>query len=80
MARDDTDRQLISMLRKDAHTNVATLATKLGVARGTVTNRLRKLADDQVIVGYTVRLRPHAEPHQLRARCGCWSRATRPGR
>ena len=55
------------MLRKDAHTNVATLATKLGVARGTVTNRLRKLEDDQVIVGYTVRLRPHAEPHQIRA-------------
>ena len=64
---DDTDRQLISMLRKDARTNVATLAAKLGVARGTVSNRLRKLEDDQVIVGYTVRLRPDAEPNQIRA-------------
>ena len=64
---DDTDRQLISLLRKDARTNVATLAHKLGVARGTVTNRLRKLEDDQVIVGYTVRLRPDAEPHAIRA-------------
>ena len=64
---DDTDRHLISLLRKDARTHVATLAHKLGVARGTVTNRLRKLEDDQVIVGYTVRLRPDAEPRAIRA-------------
>ena len=67
MAMDDTDRQMISLLRKDARTNVATLAAKLGVSRGTVTNRLRKLEDDHVIVGYTVKLRPDAEPDQLRA-------------
>ena len=64
---DDTDRTLISLLRKDARTNVATLAAKLGVSRGTVTNRLRKLEDDQVIVGYSVRLRPDAEPDKIRA-------------
>jgi DNA-binding Lrp family transcriptional regulator len=64
---DDTDRQLISLLRKDARTNVATLAGKLGVSRGTVTNRLRKLEDEQVIVGYAVRLRPDAEPDLIRA-------------
>ena len=55
------------MLRNDARTNVATLAAKLGVSRGTVSNRLRKLEDEQVIVGYTVRLRPDAEPNQIRA-------------
>ena len=33
-------------------------AAKLGVSRGTVTNRLRKLEDEHVIVGYSVRLRP----------------------
>ena len=64
---DDTDRQLVSLLRKDARTSVATLAAKLGVSRGTVTNRMRKLEDDQVIVGYTLRLRPDAEPDQIRA-------------
>ena len=64
---DDLDRQLISLLRKDARTNVATLATKLGVSRGTVTNRLRRLEDEHVIVGYGVRLRPEAEPNQIRA-------------
>lgn len=70
MAMDDTDRKLISLLRRDARTNVATLAAKLGVSRGTVTNRLRKLEDEQVIVGYTVRLRPDAEPNQIRAWMG----------
>ena len=67
---DDTDRKLIAMLRHDARTPVATLAAKLGVSRGTVSNRLRKLEDDQVIVGYSVRLRPDAEPNQIRAWMG----------
>ena len=67
---DDTDRKLIALLRKDARSSIATLAAKLGVSRGTVTNRLRKLGDEQVIVGYSVRLRPDAEPNQIRAWTG----------
>ena len=67
---DDTDRALIALLRQDARTNVATLAAKLGVSRGTVSNRLRKLEDEHVIVGYSVRLRPDAEPNQIRAWMG----------
>ena len=67
---DDTDRALISLLRKDARTNVATLAQKLGVSRGTVTNRLRRLEDEHVISGYTVRLRPDAQPNEIRAWMG----------
>ena len=67
---DDTDRALISLLRKDARASIATLASKLEVSRGTVTNRLRKLEDGQVIVGYSVRLRPDAEPDQIRAWTG----------
>ena len=67
---DDTDRQLIALLRQDARLSVATLAGKLGVSRGTVSNRLRKLEDDHVIVGYTLRLRPDAEPQQIRAWMG----------
>ena len=50
---DQLDQQLIALLRQDARLAVADLAHKLQVSRGTVTNRLRKLEDSQVIVGYT---------------------------
>ena len=65
---DATDQQLLSLLRKDARTSVATLAQKLGVSRGTVTNRVTKLEDAGIIVGYTVRLRPDAQPSEI----GAW--------
>ena len=64
---DEIDQQLISLLRKDARTNVATLSQKLGVSRGTVTNRIAKLEDGGVIVGYTVRLRPDSQPNEIKA-------------
>jgi len=67
---DDTDRQLIALLRQDARLSLAALAAKLGVSRGTVSNRLRKLWDAHVIVGYRVQLRPDAEPQQIRAWMG----------
>lgn len=67
---DATDRELISLLRKDARTSVAILARKLGVARGTVSNRITKLEDAGVIVGYTVRLRPDAQPNEIKAWMG----------
>ena len=67
---DELDQQLISLLRQNARMNVADLAHKLKVSRGTVTNRIRKLEDQQVIVGYTVRLRPEAEPERIRAWMG----------
>lgn len=65
---DATDQQLLSLLRKDARTSVATLAQKLGVSRGTVTNRVAKLEDAGIIVGYTVKLRPDAQPAEI----GAW--------
>ena len=64
---DDTDRQLIALLRDNARTSVAALAKTLRVARGTVQNRLAKLEADGTIVGYTVRLRPQVEEHRIRA-------------
>lgn len=67
---DDIDRQLIALLRKDARTPIATLAAKLGVSRGTVGNRLRKLEDSQVIVGYSLLLKPEAQPNCIRAWMG----------
>lgn len=67
---DDLDLQLIALLRQNARLSVADLAHKLKVSRGTVTNRLRKLEDTQVIVGYTVRLKPEAQTERIRAWMG----------
>ena len=64
---DSLDLQLLALLRTDARATVATLAGKLGVSRGTVTNRITRLEDGGVIVGYTVRLRPDAQPDQITA-------------
>ncbi len=64
---DDTDRELLALLRHDARLPVATLALKLKVARGTVQNRMKRLERDGVIVGYTVRIKPQAEAHRIRA-------------
>ena len=46
---DDTDRQLISLLRDNARASVASLAKVLRVSRGTVQNRLSKLEADGTI-------------------------------
>jgi DNA-binding Lrp family transcriptional regulator len=62
---DDTDRQLIALLRDDARMSVVALAKKLRVARATVQNRIARLESDGTIVGYTVRLRPEAEAHRI---------------
>jgi DNA-binding Lrp family transcriptional regulator len=64
---DETDRQLLSLLRQDARLSIADLAHKLGVSRGTVTNRITKLEDAGVIVGYTVRVRPDVQRSDIKA-------------
>jgi DNA-binding Lrp family transcriptional regulator len=67
---DDTDRQLIALLRDDARMPVVALAKQLRVARATVQNRIARLEREGMIVGYTVRLRPEAEAHRIRAIMG----------
>ncbi len=64
---DDTDRRLIALLRNDGRATIASLAKALGVARGTVQNRMSRLESDGVILGYTVRLRPQVEEQRIRA-------------
>lgn len=64
---DDTDHQLLALLRDNARISVIALAKKLHVSRGTVQNRITKLENRGIIVGYTVRLKPEAELHRIRA-------------
>ena len=64
---DSLDRRLLSLLRENARASVASLAKDLGVARGTVQNRLSRLERDGTVVGYSVRLKPQVEEHRIRA-------------
>ena len=64
------DRQLIDLLRTNARESVSALARKLGVARTTVQERLRRLEESGTISGYTVRMgqtreRPALTAHVL---------------
>ena len=64
---DDVDRQLIALLRANARTSLVALAKDLKLSRATVQNRIARLEASGTIVGYTVRLKPQAESHRIRA-------------
>ena len=56
MDLDSTDRALLAALLEDARISQRGLAKRVGVAQGTITNRLRRLEEMGVIKGYTVLL------------------------
>ena len=58
MNLDRTDQRLLQALQNNARTSQRQLAKQLGVAQGTVTNRLKRLEDDGVITGYTATVSP----------------------
>ncbi len=64
---DDKDRRLLTLLRENARLPVSSLAEVLGVSRGTVQNRIDRMVERGDILGFTVRVRPDAEPAQVRA-------------
>ena len=66
-ALDDTDRRLITLLRDNGRLPSATLARHLGVSRGTVQNRIDRLVEAGVLLGFTVRLSGEAEAAAVRA-------------
>jgi DNA-binding Lrp family transcriptional regulator len=64
---DSLDHTLLGLLRIDARMSVADLAKKLDVSRATVGNRIKRLEESGVIVGYTVRVRPDTDPQEIKA-------------
>jgi DNA-binding Lrp family transcriptional regulator len=58
---DDIDRKLITLLRANARTPVATLAKALKVSRGTVQNRIDRMLARGDIGGFTIRLRDQTD-------------------
>ena len=58
MQLDETDRALLLLLNEDARVSHRALARTLGIAQGTVSNRVRRLEETGVIQGYRVALNP----------------------
>ena len=56
MALDNVDRAIIEELERDSRTSQRKLASKIGVAQGTITNRMQRLESGGVIKGYGVKL------------------------
>lgn len=54
---DDLDRRIIGHLRADGRASLTKLSEALGVARGTVQNRLDRLIETGTLLGFTVRVR-----------------------
>jgi len=64
---DALDKQLISILRKDARASISKLAQVLQVSRGTVQNRLDRLVSSGAILGFTIRAHEQIESNVVRA-------------
>lgn len=64
---DELDRQIIAHLRQDGRASLSKIATAMGVARGTVQNRLDRLLETGTILGFTVRVREDRDDLNVRA-------------
>ena len=55
---DETDRKIIQVLQEDGRASLRKISEIVGVALGTVSNRVNRLEDSGIITGYSVRLDP----------------------
>lgn len=64
---DELDRRIIAHLRVDGRASLSKLAAALGVARGTVNNRLERLVETGTLLGFGVRVRDDYDERTVRA-------------
>ena len=64
---DELDRRIIAHLRGDGRASLAKLADAIGVARGTVQNRLDRLTETGTLLGFTVRIREDYDDRRVHA-------------
>ncbi|MDW9508487.1 AsnC family transcriptional regulator [Sinorhizobium meliloti] len=64
---DDLDRRIIAQLRADGRASLSKLSDALGVARGTVQNRLDRLLETGTLLGFTVRVREDYDVNTVHA-------------
>jgi len=56
----DLDRQILTILQRNARTSNAEIARQVGLAPSAVFERIRKLEERDVLQSYTARIDPHA--------------------
>jgi Lrp/AsnC family leucine-responsive transcriptional regulator len=56
----DLDRQILTILQRNARTSNAEIARQVGLAPSAVFERIRKLEERGVLQSYTARIDPHA--------------------
>lgn len=66
-ALDETDRQILELLQKDARQTNAAIGEQVGLSAPSVFERVKKLEQRGVIEGYTVRVNPTALGRPLTA-------------
>ncbi len=64
---DQLDRDLIAILRRDGRAPVSKLADALEVSRGTIQNRLDRLASSGAVQGFTVQVREDLDAGAVKA-------------
>lgn len=64
---DARDQGLLALLRADARMSVVELGKRLGVSRATVQTRMRRLEEQNIILGYTVALHDDTDKPAVRA-------------
>lgn len=62
----DLDTRLVASLRRNARTSLSDLAAELGVTRTTVRNRISRLEEGGVILGYRAVLKDDVARHPVR--------------
>jgi DNA-binding Lrp family transcriptional regulator len=67
---DDTDRRILAVLLADARTSMRSIAEEVGVALGTVSNRVKRMEEIGVIQGYGVRLNAEKIGWTMTVLCG----------
>ena len=63
----DTDSQILGLLRDNARMSITDLAHKIRVSRATVQKRIEYMEMNGIIMGYTIRIKPSANQNTIRA-------------
>jgi Lrp/AsnC family leucine-responsive transcriptional regulator len=67
---DDTDRRIVDLLQADSRATQQEIAKKVGLSQPSVADRIRKLEEAKVILGYTARVDPRTLGHDITAFIG----------